>query len=293
MGAATPPSRRPWRSKWAIFGIALIASLALNGWLIGRSGPSSLGSAEASVRKSFAWKAITSSQRPLTIVLGDLPLLSSQDAVTGQTRWVREALVNTPEQIRDYQKTHPPAPYSRNLTTMVPKSVALGLASVLPVVAGSTRKIEVTLLDELNLDSLLENDVIYIGPLVRLGPLTDSVTAWSHFRFDADTFRLTDTTTQRVYSLTGEGEHLNDQGYFGSFPGPARNHLIVLASVSRDVGLLQVIRSMTSDEGISEVRRALGSDPGPDAAFEVLMGVSGYGRTNLRAEIIDAHRLKK
>jgi hypothetical protein len=67
---------------------------------------------------------------------------------------------------------------------------------------------------------------------------------------------------------------------------------MIFTSVARDVGLLQVIRTMTTPEGLDAVRSKLtgGSRP-PPQTFEVLMKVSGYKRTNLGAEIIDARAM--
>ncbi len=180
-------------------------------------------------------------------------------------------------------------------TTLVPKSVAYGLVDVLPVVAGhGTRPVEVRILDEFPVDDLRTHDVLFIGPLIRIGPLGDALFRGSRyaFNYDHEPRRLHDTQTDREFSPSpGRRENANDYGLFASFRGPAGNRIMVFASVGSDLGLLPLMRRVTSEAGLAELRERLtqgGTLPMPDE-FEALVSVNGYYRTDLSAELLEAH----
>ena len=180
------------------------------------------------------------------------------------------------------------------VTTLLPKSVAYGLVDVLPVVQGRRRPVEVRILDELPVDDLRTHDVLFIGPLVRIGPLADALFRGSRyvFHYEDEPRRLLDTMTGREFAPSpGRRENANDYGFFASFRGVAGNRIMVFASVGSDLGLLPLMRRMTSGAGLAELETRLtddGKSPLPDE-FEALLSVTGYYRTDLSAELLEAH----
>jgi hypothetical protein len=138
---------------------------------------------------------------------------------------VRDPLINNTEQLRAYLAKFPDAAEfdQQRQTTLVPKGVVYGLASILPLVSGGNRPVEVTLLDEFQLKDIRDKDIIYIGPLVRLGPLGDHFFRSSRYEFDVDSMRLTDSVTHKSFELEGVEERITDHGLFATFPGPSRN----------------------------------------------------------------------
>ena len=291
--AATPLGQDYRRIATGATGVAAVCLIALLVSLLHRPEAVTTTDDTASVRQSFIWADLLASKRPLTIVLGDLVLFAQRDPADGHEQYVRDLTVNTDQQLQGYIARHPNSPgLGLTQTTHLPKSVAYGLADILPVVSDRRRRISVTILDELRLEDLRDNDIIYIGPLVRLGALADQYFQLSRFQYDESTLRLTDRESGKIFGLQGNQQNVTDFGLFAKFQGPSNNHILVFASVARDVGLLQIARSLSTLEGVTAVRSRLAPGPaeGP-SSLEVLMAVSGYRRTDRTAEIVDAPAL--
>jgi hypothetical protein len=289
------PARSGFGSlKWAWVAMlaALTLSLLANAWLATTRIPAT-PPAPSGLRDSFVWGPILSSSRPLTIVLGDLLLFGSRDPHSGRVSLVRDPLINTSEQLRAYLAKHPDAAaFMQGQTTLVPKSGVYGLSSILPLVSDGKRRVNVVILDELQLTDLRDNDIIYIGPLVRLGPLAEHFFRASRYRYDSDNLRITDSVTHKTFGFEAVEDRVTDQGLFATFPGPSQNRFMIFTSAARDVGVQQVIRTMTSPDALVPIRhRLIRESQTVPLAFEVLMNVSGYKRTDLNAEMIDAHAL--
>jgi hypothetical protein len=132
-----------------------------------------------------------------------------------------------------------------------------------------------------------------MGPLVRIGPLADALFRGSRYEFsyDQEPRQLKDRVSGKTFApSTGRRENASDYGLFASLRGPSGNRIMVFASVGSDLGLLPLMRYATSQHGLQELRQRLSSDDGaiPDE-FEAVMSVNGYYRTDLSAEMIDAH----
>jgi len=290
-------SRRP---VLVALGALLLASLLLNAWALRHRAGAPAASPPAPVAQSSPiWQPLLASDRPLTIVLGDLLLFPNPTADPGRIQLVRDARINTAEQLRAYLAARGEvpagAPGTQVETTLVPKSVAYGLVDVLPVVQGDGRRpIEVQILDELRIDDLRTHDVLFIGPLVRIGPLADALFRGSRyvFHYEDEPRRLKDSRSGREFAPSpGRRENANDYGLFASFRGETGNRIMVFASVGSDLGLLPLMRRMTAANGLDELRARLtadGREPLPDQ-FEALLSVTGYYRTDLSAELIEAH----
>lgn len=291
--AEVPPQRN--RRSW---GLALIAglltvSVLANLYLWHRSTPADAD--QARVRQSPVWADIEASPRTLTIVLGDLFMYTQLDPKTGRTLTVRDSEINTSEELRAFLASNPSfaAERGQRYTTLIPKSAAIGMASVLPIVARPGRRVEVRILDELQAEDIRNNDIVFIGPMVRLGPLAGHYLLRSRYRYDGEKLSLTDTQSHREFMPGGElGKQRTDYGVAAKFLGPSGNHVMIFASVGRNAGLLQIVRTLTSPEGLDafESRLRAQSRGAPDS-FEALLAVTGFKRTDLGADIIDVHPL--
>jgi hypothetical protein len=150
----------------------------------------------------------------------------------------------------------------------------------------------VRLRDELQADDIRNYDIIYVGPITRLGPLASDYYLQSRFRFDAATSGVTDAKSGTTYLPEGElGGHHKDYALVARYPGPNGNSIMVFTSGGRNAGLLQIVHSLTSPEGLKEFRRAAGMDGDLPVSFEALLAVSGYKQTDLAANLIELHAL--
>jgi hypothetical protein len=292
-----PPPRPSWltgRGPWVT--VALIACL-LAGVVLWKRPADPAPPAVVPARASVLWQPLLTSSRPLTIVLGDLLLFPNPSAEPGRIQLIRDARINTAEQLRSFLGARPDAgsadPGTQVATTLIPKSVAYGLVDVLPVVSDGRREVSVHILDELQVEDLRTHDVLFMGPLVRIGPLADALFRNSRYEFnyDHEPRRLRDRITGKEFApSTGRRENASDYGLFASLRGPSGNRIMIFASVGSDLGLLPLMRYATSAQGLEELRRRLAdSGPLPDE-FEAVMAVSGYYRTDLSAEMVDAHK---
>lgn len=287
--------------RWVLGALvaALLASLVVNvmAWREVSDVTPVSGSPPGAAASSPLWQPLLSSERPLTIVLGDLLLFPNPSPDEGRIQLIRDARINTAEQLRSFLAARgaaaPGEPGTQVATTLIPKSVAYGLVNILPVVLTGTRRVEVRILDELQLEDLQTHDVLYLGPLVRIGPLADVLFRGSRFTFnyDQEPRRLHDTDSGSVYAPSpGRRENANDYGLFASLRGASGNRVMVFASVGSELGILPLMRSVTSPSGLDELEAALthdGTTTLPDQ-FEALIAVSGYYRTDLSAELITA-----
>src|SRR6185436_4238133 len=95
------------------------------------------------VRDSALWTDVVKSNRPVTLILGDLFMYTQIDPKTGRTVTVRDASVNSSEELRAFLANNPSFATERGqrYVTMVQKTVAIGLASILHVIDRPGRKI--------------------------------------------------------------------------------------------------------------------------------------------------------
>jgi hypothetical protein len=176
---------------------------------------------------------------------------------------------------------------------MIQKSAAVGMASVLQIVSRPGRRVDVRVRDEVQVEDIRNNDIIYIGPLVRLGPLAGHYQMRSRYRYDAATSGVTDLVSEKAFLPEGElgGQH-KDYALAARFEGPTGNHIMIFTSGGRNAGLLQIVRTLTSPKGLQEFESRLRAKSGSlPQSFEALMSVTGFRQTDLAAEFIAVHAL--
>jgi hypothetical protein len=176
---------------------------------------------------------------------------------------------------------------------MIQKSAAVGMAAILRIVDQPGRRVDVTVRDELQGDEIRNNDVIYLGPLVRLGPLAGYYQMRSRYQYNNEGSTLTDVVTQKVFAPEGAlGNQHMDYALAAKFTGPTGNHIMILTSGARNAGLLQIVRTLTSPAGLDSFEAASRARSGTvPPAFEALMTVTGFKQTDLAAEVIEVNAL--
>jgi hypothetical protein len=286
-------SSRAWGWTAAVALTLLIGSLAANVYLWKRANVED--ASVARVRSSAVWADVVSSDRPLMIVLGDLFMYTQTDPQTGRTQTVRDTEINSSEDLRAFLASNPSfaAGRGQRYVTMIQKSAAVGMASILGIVNRPGRRVEVRVRDEVQVEDIRNNDIIYIGPLVRLGPLAGHYQTRSRYRYDPATAGVTDLVTEKSFLPEGElgGEH-KDYALAARFEGPTGNHILIFTSGGRNAGLLQIVRTLTSADGLREFEKRLNtSSGGTPQSFEALLSVTGFKQTDLAAEFIDVHAL--
>jgi hypothetical protein len=229
-------------------------------------------------------------------VLGDLFMFTQIDPKTGHTLTVRDAEINSSEQLRAILADNPSfaAERGQRYVSMIQKSAAIGMSAVLRIVDTPGRRVEVEVRDDLQADDIRRNDIIYVGPIVGLGPLAGYYQLHSRYRFDSAGPRLIDLNTQKVFIPEGTlaGQRM-DYALVAKFPGPAGNHIMIFTSGLRNAGLLQNVRALTSPEGLASLAAKARAKTGgalPDS-FEALITVTGFGKTDLTTEIVEVSAL--
>ena len=291
----TTPAAAALRLKRWVAALVTLAFVAGLGYIIGRHAAPPATPARSAASTSPLWQPLLAGERPLVVVLGDVLLFPNPRGEPGRVQLIRDSRINSRDQLREYLggevMQSQGGPGTNVATTLVPMSVAYGLVDVLPVLAGARRPFEVRIFDELQVDRLRTHDVIFIGPLVSIGPLGDALFRHSGYEFHSEEgFRfLRNRKSGREFRATpGRQENSQDFGLFASFRGPEGNRILVLGSIGSDLGLLALVRGATTAQGLQQLTALLTRDGALPDEFEAVMSVSGFYRTDLSAQFIEA-----
>ena len=291
--ASTQP-RAKWVSRWALAATALLTvSVLVNGYFwLKHPTRAAIDPATAEIARNPFWSGIIDSNRPLMLVLGDGFMYTNVDPLTGRVQLIRDRAINSSEEQRVFLAQNPSIAAGRGqrYTSMLQKSTAIGMASVLQLVSHPGRQIEVRARDDLQVDDLQKYDIIYVGPLSRLGPLAGHYEIQSRYRYEQQTAAIRDTVTGKTFLSEGEltGKH-TEYALAARFVGPAGNHIVILTPGARNSGMLLTVRMFTSASGLQEVENKLHA-PLPDT-FEALISLTSFGQTDVAAEVLDVHAL--
>lgn len=297
--AAELPPRLPrarWLRTWAIAAtVFLTVSVLVNGYLwLNRQAPAA-DPATAEIARSPLWSGIIDSNRPLMLVLGDGFMYTNVDPLTGRVQLIRDRAINSSEELRIFLAQNPSIAPGRGqrYTSMLQKSTTIGMASVLRLVSHPGRQIEVRARDDLQVDDLQKYDIIYIGPLSRLGPLAGHYELQSRYRYDPQSTAIQDIVTGKTYLPEGEltVKH-TEYALAARFVGPGGNHIVILTPGARNSGMLLTVRTFTSPAGLQDLQKRLQTsrNPPPDS-FEALLSVTSFGQTDVAAEVLAVHAL--
>lgn len=283
--------------RWKVAAALLLGALAVS---VGFQASQRFAPAAASdsameqLRRNPIWSPIASSRRPLMFVLGDLFMFTQTDPTTGRTLTVRDPQIQSSDDLRAFLAGNPELSAERGLryASMLQKSTAVSTVEILRLLGNPARRVEVRLRDELRAEDLRNYDIIYVGPISRLGPLASDHHVQSRYRFDTGTASITDVSTGMTYAPEGDlGDHRKDYALVSRFAGPAGNSIMVFTSGGRNAGLLQVVRTLTTPEGLRRFQGKEDAAMNLPPAFEALLSVSGYKQTDLGAELIQLHAL--
>jgi len=138
-----------WTAAIALALLALSVSMNVRFWSVSPTG--TVDAATQRVRESLVWANMVDSPRPLTIVLGDLFMFTQIDPKTGHTLTVRDAEINSSEQLRAILADNPSfaAERGQRYVSMIQKSAAIGMSAVLRIVDTPGRRVEVEVRDDL------------------------------------------------------------------------------------------------------------------------------------------------
>lgn len=286
-----PASSPRW--KWlAAASLAVLAlSVGINLYLWNRPGAPVVAADPqlTRVRSSPLWSDIVTSNRPVTLILGDLFMFTQTDPKTGRTLMVRDAGINSSEELRAQLANNPSFATERGqrYITMLQKTVAVGMASVQRIVDRPGRRVEVVAQDDVSGDEIRNNDVIYLGPMVRLGALGSHYALQSRYRYNSEGSTITDVASGKTYMPEGtlSAQHV-DYALAAKFIGPTGNHVMIFTAGARNAGVLQIVRTVTSPEGVAKIEKHLRAGD-RTGSFEALLTVTGFKQTDLAAEIVD------
>jgi hypothetical protein len=282
---------------WALAATALLAvSAVINFYLwLNRANPL-VDPTTAAIARSPLWSGILDSDRPLMVVVGDGFMYTQVDPLTGRVQFVRDRAINSSEELRIFLAANPSiaAGKGQRYTSMIQKSTAAGMASILRLVNRPGRQVEVRARDDLQVDDLQKYDIIYIGPLSRLGPLAGHYELQSRYRYEQQTAGIRDIVTGKSFVPEGEvtAKH-TEYALAARFIGPGGNRIVILTPGGRNSGMLLTVRQVTSTQGLQELEkplRAAAGGPLPDS-FEALLSVTSFGQTDVAAEVIAVHKL--
>jgi hypothetical protein len=292
--AAVPATPRRWRWAVGVASLLLGASLATNAYLLRHHASNAVAAATsaAAVRASPVWADVVAGSRPLTIVLGDLFMFTQVDPQTGRTLYVRDKAINSTEELHDFIAKNPAfADRGRLSFGVVQDSTAISLASILRIVDRVERTITIKMAEDLQIEDVRNNDVIYIGPPMRLGLLSGYYQLRSRYRYEPADSGVIDVVSQRHFLPEGtlSGQRI-DYALAAKFYGPSGNHIMIFTSGARNVGLRQIVRTLTSPAGLAVFERRLREKRAVAAdSFEALLSITGFRRTDLMAEVVDVN----
>ncbi|WP_148293919.1 hypothetical protein [Azospirillum sp. B4] len=201
------------------------------------------------------WRPLASSDRPITIVMGDYFLFGQTpdqgNVSAAAPRLVWDHSIPAREDLDIYLMRHPAEGerITASREQYVSSSTIMALekihALLRTITRGQTRPIKLISASQLVPDTFKSSDVIYVGLLGGLSVLLrDPLFQASGFKLGDTANELTDTATGMTYQsdgvvLTEERIPRMDYGYMASLPGPAGNTVMIIAGI-RDPGLLEM-----------------------------------------------------
>jgi hypothetical protein len=309
-GALTPaleaegavPERRSllsshrWTRMWSITAsVLLLVSLSINAWQWLNRSKLALDPEAAELARTPFWSGIIDSDRPLMLVLGDGFMYTNVDPLTGRVQLIRDRAINSSEELRVFLAENPSIAQGRGqrYTSMLQKSTTLGMVNVLRLVSHPGRQVEVRLRDDLQVEDLQKYDIVYIGPLSRLGLLAGHYELQSRYRYEPKTAGIRDVVTGKLFGPEGEvTDKHTEYALAARFIGPGGHRILLLTPGGRNSGMLLTVRTLVSLEKLQDIgRRLLGFHKPPPDSFEALLSVTSFGQTDVAAEILDVHAL--
>ncbi len=250
---------------------------------------------------TFFWRPLSQdgmAKRPNLIVVGDYYLIGEAIDDKEVTHLVRDASVNSREDLEQYLANHPQdyGHYIDINLSYLPTSTAIALHDIVPIVKAADRNkarpSASIIMSHLNPDILRKSNIVYVGFLSGLGMLRDPLFQASGFSIGESYDELIDRKTGKRYladwgMFEGDNRPTNDFGYIASVPGPAGNHVLIVAG-TRDAAVMQMTEIISDPEQLAILsKRVSGS-----RSFEALYQVRSIGNMNLDSSLLIARQLQ-
>lgn len=294
--AAEPAPRV--RNPWKIATLATAATLILMAIAAGVFWPRTPPRQFAAIRQSPVWAKLLGDTRPITVVLGDYYIFAENGELSQPQRLVREFFINSRADLDQYLRGHQGMKdkYMDVQLAYLPTSSAHVMANIMPLLADTHRRVNVTMMSDLVPDDLKSTDVVYVGYLSGLGMLYDGAFSGSRFSVGSTFDELTDNRTKVRYASQAGDRYLRqsdrptaaaasqmyrDYSLVTGFEGPSGNQVLVIAG-TRDVGLIQAGEALTDPARLRALRERLTAG----TPFEALYEVSGINGTEMASKLL-------
>jgi len=241
---------------------------------------------------SPVWSSILEDEKPILLVMGDYYIFGELNENGNIARMVREFDVNSRNDLEDLQFAE--MGRSENYLDLdlsyIPEGSAFALANVAPVIYGSGKTIDITMMSDLSSADIRNNHIVYIGYLSALEKLSDMTFAGSSLRIGRSYDELFNTKTLEYYTsdagLPEEGEPFRDFGMVATFPASSDTQVLMIAGM-RDAGLMHAAQAVVNTERVQEMERSLDLSTNEESpSFESLFEVFGVDRLNFDANLI-------
>lgn len=267
----TAPARADY---WKPVALMLLAMLLFGaGWIAFR--PESVRL--TAVQTSPFWRDFLGGEKTTLVIVGDHYLYGEHGGRPGEERLVRDAAINSPEELDERRMLDPKIArqYFNTDTYQIPLGVAAALRHVVPVIVGpdpQRQRVRLLPMSQVTPDMLRAANIIYIGHLAGLDMLAEPVFGGSRFRLESQFTSLADKETGRTYTAAPSASPSPlkrlDIAYISSFPGSSDNRIIILAGAG-DAGLMQAAEIATSSAKLESLLAAAKGNRDMEAVFEV------------------------
>ncbi|WP_049870575.1 helix-turn-helix domain-containing protein [Pseudomonas cremoricolorata] len=287
------PLPQHWRRWRFAAGAALLLALNGAGWALwGGQGP------QDTRTQSRLWQGVASGSAPVLVVSGDFYVFGEQNASGAITRMVADESITSSAALEHYKQRMPNLSqrYVDMNTYHLPSGLASALVAVAPV-ASATRPRQPNLVSNVTTsrftnEMLSNHDIVYVGLLDSLGDLKEPFFDLSGFTLTANGAALIDKASGERFESdwdepSTERIMRHDYAYLARFPGPAGNHIVVVAGIM-DPALVEAAKLASSAVELGRLQAAVGDS----AAFEALYEVRTFGPSNVAAERLIARPLE-
>ena len=246
---------------------------------------------------SILWSGLTKNPTPLLIVSGDFYVFGEQGADGTILRMVADSTIASSEMLTQYKQRMPDT--GQTFVDMnayhLPSGLASALVSVTPIVAatrsGNPGLIKDVTTSRFTNEMLSDHDIVYVGLLDTLGDLKEPFFDLSGFSLSANGDTLVDRASGHQFQSdwaepSTERIMRRDYAYLARFPGPAGNHIVVVAGIM-DPALAKAAKIASDSIELSRLKARLGNSE----AFEAMYEVRTFGPSNISAELLIARPL--
>jgi len=243
------------------------------------------------------WATILNDQKPILLVMGDYYIFGELNANGNIARMVREFNVNSSSDLEDLQFSdiERTENYLDLDLSYMPEGSAFALAKIAPILQGSGKNVNITMMSDLTTADIRDNHIVYIGYISAMDKLTDMAFAGSDLKIGRSYDELFNTKTAEYYTsdagLPEEGEPFRDYGMFSTFPASTDTQ-VVLISGMRDAGLMHIAQALSDSSALDDMVVSIDSDTDEAVgSFEALFEVFGVDRLNFDANLVFADLL--